>query len=66
MLDLTDKSLGHITIIAASGRIDSISADTLVDALTYEIEIRHAQLILNLAGVDYLSGVCLKVVKNLS
>jgi aminodeoxyfutalosine deaminase len=66
MLDLTFQRLGHITIIEASGRIDSISAGKLIDALTYEIEARGSQLILDMAQVDYLSGAGLKVLKNLS
>src|SRR5687768_10884909 len=66
MLDLTFQRLGHITIIEASGRIDSISAGKLIDALTYEIEVRGSQLILDMAQVDYLSGAGLKVLKNLS
>jgi aminodeoxyfutalosine deaminase len=66
MLDLTFQRLGHITIIEASGRIDSISAGKLIDALTYEIAARGSQLILDMAQVDYLSGAGLKVLKNLS
>ncbi|MEO8610622.1 MAG: anti-sigma factor antagonist [Chloroflexota bacterium] len=66
MLDLTTKRLGKITIIEAAGRIDSISADKLVDLLKYEIESRHARIVLDLAQVDYLSGAGLKVLKNLN
>lgn len=66
MLDLTIQRLGHITIIEAHGRIDSMSAGKLVDALTYEIEIRQSQLILDMADIDYLSGAGLKVLKNLN
>ena len=66
MLDLTTHRLGYITIIEAAGRIDSISADKLVDMLMYEIEIRHSRIILDLAQVDYLSGAGLKVLKNLN
>jgi anti-anti-sigma factor len=66
MLDLTIQRLGHIAIIEAVGRIDSISADKLVDTLTYEIETRHSRIILDMAQIDYLSGAGLKVLKNLN
>jgi anti-anti-sigma factor len=66
MLDLTIQRLGHIAIIEAVGRIDSISADKLVDILAYEIETRHSRIILDMAQIDYLSGAGLKVLKNLN
>src|SRR6185436_11558895 len=55
-----------ITIIEAAGRIDSISADKLVDLLVYEIETRHSRIILDMSQIDYLSGAGLKVLKNLN
>src|SRR5690349_6252371 len=66
MLDLTIHRLGHIAIIEAAGRIDSISADKLVDTLTYEIETRGSRIILDMAQIDYLSGAGLKVLRNLN
>jgi anti-anti-sigma factor len=66
MLDLTIHRLGHIAIIEAAGRIDSISADKLVDTLTYELEIRGSRIILDMAQIDYLSGAGLKVLRNLN
>jgi len=65
MLDLKIKRLGYITIIEASGRIDGISAGMLSNTLAYEIEIRRARIILDLAQVNYLSGAGLKVLKDL-
>src|SRR5690348_8977712 len=66
MLDLTIKRLGKIAVIEAVGRIDSLSADKLLDLLRYEIESRHSRIILDMAGVNYLSGAGLKVLKNLN
>ncbi|MBZ0288479.1 MAG: amidohydrolase family protein, partial [Anaerolineae bacterium] len=66
MLDLTTRRLGKITVIEAIGRIDSMSADKLLDLLRYEIETRRSRIILDMAQVNYLSGAGLKVLKNLN
>jgi 5-methylthioadenosine/S-adenosylhomocysteine deaminase len=66
MLEYSISRLGRITIVEAKGRIDGMTANQLLQTLTFELENRHARIILDLAGVDFMSGAGVRVLKNLS
>ncbi len=66
MLDLKVSRLGNITVVEAQGRIDSMSALSLQEALIYEIEKRHSRIILDLSQINYLSGAGLRLLNDLN
>lgn len=66
MLDLNVIRLGNITVVEARGRIDSMSSVSLQEALLYEIDKRHARIILDLSQINYLSGAGLRLLSHLS
>ncbi|HEX2906405.1 MAG TPA: STAS domain-containing protein [Phototrophicaceae bacterium] len=50
----------HVTLIEASGRIDSMNAHQLGEALSHEIDGGHSQIVLDLANVDFMSSAGLR------
>lgn len=50
----------HVTLMEASGRIDSMNAHELGEALTHEIDGGHIHIVLDLAKVDYMSSAGLR------
>ena len=60
------QTIGHggATVISARGRIDSMTAARLGDALNAEIAAGHTLLVLDLAGVDYMSSAGLRELVN--
>lgn len=55
---------GSATVLAARGRIDSMTASKLGEALTREISAGHITLVLDLSGVDYMSSAGLRELVN--
>lgn len=60
------QTIGHggATVISARGRIDSMTASRLGDALNTEIAAGRTLLVLDLAGVDYMSSAGLRELVN--
>ena len=50
----------QIALVTVQGRIDSSTAGELGDALTQVIDSGHARIVLNIAGVDYMSSAGLR------
>ncbi len=50
----------RVTLVEVSGRIDSMNANELGDALTAEIERGGKQIVLDLAQVSYMSSAGLR------
>lgn len=50
----------QVRLVEVIGRIDSMNANELGDALTREIDEGHTQIVLDLAGVDYMSSAGLR------
>jgi anti-sigma B factor antagonist len=50
----------QVTLVEVQGRIDSMNANELGDALTQLIDEGRAQIVLDLAGVDYMSSAGLR------
>lgn len=59
-MNINVSERAHVTLVEASGRIDSMNAHELGEALNREIEGGHVQLVLDLAGVDYMSSAGLR------
>ncbi len=51
---------GGVTLVEVSGRIDSMNANQLGDALTETINSGNFQLVLDLSSVDYMSSAGLR------
>jgi anti-anti-sigma factor len=64
MFEIRSARSGYLTVIEVSGRIDSISAARLESAVAAEGAGRR--IVLDLGGVDYLSGAGLRTLKRLS
>jgi len=61
-LELTEKEDDGIYRLIAKGRIDSKSADTLLFKLENAINGGQKAIILNMAQVEYLSSVGIRVI----
>jgi anti-sigma B factor antagonist len=59
-MNINVSARGNVTLIEVSGRIDSMNANQLGEALTGEIDSGHIHLVLDLAGVDYMSSAGLR------
>lgn len=60
MIDIHVSAHEKVTLVEVRGRVDSSNADQLGEALTGEIEGGHTQLVLDLAGVEYMSSAGLR------
>lgn len=60
MLDINVTHSDPVTLIEASGRIDSSNANQLGDALSGVIDEGQTQLVLDLSGVGYMSSAGLR------
>ena len=61
MLDIHVLETNHVAVVLeAHGRIDSATANILGDALTGVIDDGHHRIVLDVAGVDYMSSAGLR------
>lgn len=60
MININVSERENVTLIEVSGRIDSMNANQLGDALSGEIENSHLQLVLDLSNVEYMSSAGLR------
>lgn len=60
-MEITRQSIDNICIIGVSGRIDSITSKNVEKALNNVIDQDQAKVIVDLAGVDYISAMGLRV-----
>lgn len=66
MTQVTLKRHGLITLVTVIGRLDGTTAETLYRELEQDYAARHAPLLMDLAGVDYLSGAGLRALRRLN
>lgn len=52
------------TVLAANGRVDSMTASRLGEAFNQEITAGNVSLVLDLSGVDYMSSAGLRELVN--
>lgn len=64
MINVNVDSVENVTLVKVQGRVDSMNANQLGDALAEEIESGHVQIVLDLAGVDYMSSAGLREIVN--
>lgn len=60
MININVSGHNNVTVIEASGRIDSMNANQLGDALSTEIEDGNLLLVLDLNAVEYMSSAGLR------
>ncbi|MCU0475278.1 MAG: STAS domain-containing protein [Anaerolineae bacterium] len=63
-MNIQATNAGQITVLQASGRIDSMNAQQLADTFNAQISAGQTQLVLDLAGVDYMSSAGLRELVN--
>jgi anti-sigma B factor antagonist len=60
MLEIRVTGQDGVTLVEVIGRVDSTNAEQLGEALIAEIEAGHTHIVLDLAGVDYMSSAGLR------
>ncbi len=65
MIEINTSQIGRVGLVEIKGHIDSISARELQAALVRESERHGAELVLNMAGVNYMSAAGLRVLREL-
>ncbi len=60
MIDIQVTGQSNVTLVEVHGRVDSMNADQLGTILTGEIEGGRSQIVLDLAGVEYMSSAGLR------
>lgn len=60
MLDINVVGRDNVTLIEASGRIDSMNANQLGEALSQAVDAGHLYLVLDLSQVEYMSSAGLR------
>jgi anti-anti-sigma factor len=60
VLDIRISDTNQVAIVEAQGRIDSNTAHELGSALTHVIDDGYSQIVLDIAGVDYMSSAGLR------
>lgn len=60
MIDISVTGHERVTLVEVRGRVDSTNADQLGEILTKEIENGRTQIVLDLAGVEYMSSAGLR------
>ena len=64
MLDISLIRLGQLTLVEVKGRIDAVNADQFYEALSGEYESGRTRIILDLAGINFMSGAGVKALKH--
>ena len=65
MIDIKTSRIGPLTLVAATGRLDGISAGEMTTVLDDILDNQHSRIVLDLEGVNYLSAAGLRVLKHL-
>jgi anti-sigma B factor antagonist len=60
MVDILVSGQGQVTLIQVHGRVDSMTANQLGEALTKEIDAGNINVVLDLSSVDYMSSAGLR------
>ena len=51
---------GHVTVVHISGSVDSLTAETLMQAFSSEVGAERIRLVADFSGVDYTSSAGLR------
>jgi anti-sigma B factor antagonist len=60
MVDILVSGQGQVTLVQVQGRVDSMTANQLGEALTKEIDGGNINVVLDLSSVDYMSSAGLR------
>jgi anti-sigma B factor antagonist len=60
MLNINVSERDHVTLLEVTGRIDSMNANQLGEALNQTIDSGRLQIVLDLSNVDYMSSAGLR------
>ncbi len=60
-MEINQKIINNIPVLTVSGRIDAATSKDLESALTDLIEKNNRTIVIDLAGVEYISSVGLRV-----
>lgn len=60
MIDVNISRIENVTLVEAIGRVDSMNANQLGEALSDQITNGNLMLVLDLSGVDYMSSAGLR------
>ncbi len=60
MVDILVSEQGQVTLVQVQGRVDSMTANQLGEALTKEIDGGSINVVLDLSSVDYMSSAGLR------
>jgi anti-sigma B factor antagonist len=60
MMNINVSAHNNVTLVEVSGRIDSMNANQLGEALSTEIDSGHIHMVLDLANVEYMSSAGLR------
>jgi anti-sigma B factor antagonist len=64
VIDINVSGKDHVTLVQVSGRVDSMNAGELGTALSTEIDNGRIKIVLDLAGVDFMSSAGLRELVN--
>jgi anti-sigma B factor antagonist len=59
-MEISTTDVNRVTVIVVSGRVDSATAPELESSLKQLVESDKSRLVLDLAGVDYMSSAGLR------
>ena len=62
MLTVTIESFRRVSLVTVSGRVDSSSSLELDQKMKHELNTGNNSLVINLAGVDYMSSAGLRAI----
>ncbi len=60
-MDLKQESVGDVTVLAISGRVDSTTAPKLQEQLISVMNAPQASVLVDLTGMDYISSAGFRV-----
>jgi anti-sigma B factor antagonist len=60
MLVINVSGMDNSSVVEVNGRVDSMSANQLGDALSNVIDDGHVKLVIDLSGVEYMSSAGLR------
>lgn len=60
-MEITEEKTGNVLTVALDGRLDANTAKNVEERILKRIEEGHRQLVVDLARLDYISSVGLRV-----
>lgn len=63
-MEIVSTQHNLVTIVAPQGSIDALSASEIGQRLTSEIDSGHVNIVLDLAGIEFMSSAGLRTILN--